>query len=417
MIIPFGVPNTAFYITRIQPNGKRKTSKLPIVNSNRKTAYWIPRRVFVQLLYEEIERNWQDHITVRFDTQCTEINQISTEKGIKTLEVVAQQSDGEVERFEPFLLVGCDGIRSIVRTTLKQWDGTDRFEMQQFSSPSSRLRYKVLSLPPNFPLDAQHQDHAVSTRAYAIRGMWQGRTRFLTLGLLPLKDETAPRTVNIITHPDHQIWNLKTGEQVLQFLEQDFPQLPIRQIISLEEADRFAKSDGGVFPIPQFCSGLHYLLRQESSEAIRAGVVLLGDAIHCFPPDIGQGVNAALEDVAVLNDSLWQSQNDLLQALPHYEAIRAMDVEAVVRLAQTAAPWQYNQNRLRGRLWMLRFFLHFGISRLFPGMSPPAFFLLQNQELSYQEIWSQEQRSRQILKVLSIILISGLLVSAIASQW
>lgn len=412
-----GVPNTAFYITRIQPNGKRKTSKLPIVNSNRKIAYWIPRRVFVQLLYEEIERNWQDHITVRFDTKCTEINQISTEEGIKTLEVVAQKSNHEIERFEPFLLVGCDGIQSIVRTTLKQWERTDRFEMQRFPSPSSGLRYKVLSLPPNFPLDAQHQDQAVSTRAYAIRGIWRSRTQFLTLGLLPLKDDTAPRTVNIITHPDHQIWSLKTGEQVLQFLEQDFPQLPIRQIISIEEADRFAKSNGGVFPMPQFCPGLHYLLKQEPSETIQAGIVLLGDAIHCFPPDIGQGVNAALEDVSVLNDILSQSQNDLLQALPRYEAIRAMDVQAVVRLAQTAAPWQYNQNRLQARLWMMRFFLHFGLSRFLPGMSPPAFFQLQNQKLSYQEIWSQEQSSSKILKVFSILVIISLLASAIASQW
>ncbi len=274
-----GVPNTEFYITRIQPNGKRKTAKFP-VNSHRKTAYWLPRRVFVQLLYEEIERNWQDQITVLFNIQCQEINQIATQEGIQTLEVVAQTHE-EIKRFEPFFLVGCDGIQSIVRNTLKQWDRSDRFEMKQFPSSSSGLRYKVLSLPPEFPLDTQHQDHAVSTMAYAIRGASRDRTHSLTLGLLPLREETAPRTANIITYPDHQIWSLKTGEQILQFLEQQCPQVPIRQIISMEEADRFAKSDGGFFPIPQYCTGLYYLLKQ-SSETISAGVLLLGDAIHCW---------------------------------------------------------------------------------------------------------------------------------------
>ncbi|XGW00398.1 MAG: FAD-dependent oxidoreductase [Leptolyngbya sp. BL-A-14] len=409
-----GVPNTEFYITRIQPNGKRKTAKLPIVDANRKTAYWIPRRVFVQLLYDAIARHWQTHITVRFDTQCLEINRIVTEEGTQTLEVVAQEADRPVERFRPFFLVGCDGIQSMVRTALHQWDASDRFEMQHFPSPSSGLKYKVLTLPANVPLDKQQQERAVSTMAYAIRSTGRDRTRFLTLGLLPIKDDTAARTVNIITHPDHQIWGLKTGEQVLQFLVQDFPQLPIPQMFSLEELDRFAKSEGGVFPTPQYCSGLHYLLKQESSEAIAAGVLLLGDAIHCFPPDIGQGVNAALEDVFVLNEALDQKQDDLAQALPHYEAIRLMDVKAVVRLAQTAAPWQYNQNRWQARLWGLQFFLRFGVSRLLPVVSPPAFFLLQNQQLSYQEIWQQEQQGSQRLKVLSLICISGLLLGGIS---
>lgn len=403
-----GVPNRKFSITRISPKGDRKTSTLSFGDSGRKTPYWLPRKVFVQLLYAEIERRWQDSITVVFDAQCTEINRIATEEGLQTLEVLAQIAQDEVKRFEPFFLIGCDGIQSIVRNTLNQWE-PDRFEMKQFPSPSSGLKYKVLSLPPNFPLDAQHQDHAVSTMSYAVRGVQRERSRSFSLGLLPIRDQTAPRSANLINYADHPIWDLKTGEQVLQFLEQNVPQLPMREILSLDEAERFARSNGGVFPVPQFCPRLHFLLEQQTAEPIRAGVLLLGDAIHCFPPDIGQGVNAALEDVVVLNDSLCQSQDNLAQALPQYETARSPDVEAVTRLAQIAAPWQYNQNRLRSRLWAIQVFLRFGISRLLPGVSPPAFFLLQNHQLSYAEIWQQEQQGSQGFKVVSLILISGLL--------
>lgn len=406
-----GVQNTVFSITRIQPSGERKTSKLSIGDANRKTPYWLPRRVFVQLLYEEIERNWQDKITVLFSAQCTEVNRIATTEESQKLEVVAQIV-ADVKRFEPFFLVGCDGIQSIVRKTLNQWD-QDRFEMQQFPSPSSGLKYKVLSLPPNFPLDAQHQDYAVATMAYAIRGVQRHRTRPISLGLLPIREDTSPRTANIINYPDHPVWDLKTGEQVLQFLEQDIPQLPIREIISIDEAERFAKSSGGVFPVSQFCSRLHYLLKQQAADSIGTGVLLLGDAIHCFPPDIGQGVNAALEDVVVLNDILCQSQDDLAQALPRYETARSPDVAAVARLAQIAAPWQYNQNRLQARLWALQVFLRLGMSRLFPIVSPPAFFLLQNHQLSYREIWHREQQGSQRFKVLSLVLLTGLLASGI----
>jgi hypothetical protein len=113
---------------------------------------------------------------------------------------------------------------------------------------------------------------------------------------------------------------------------------------------------------------------------------------------------------------LCRCQDNLVQALPQYETIRAKDVSAVVRLAQIAAPWQYNQNRLQGRLWLVQFLLRLGISRLFPVISPPAFFLLQNHQLSYEEIWNREQRGSRMLKVLSLIVVGGLLAGSVVAR-
>ncbi|MEB3339966.1 hypothetical protein [Okeania sp.] len=48
--------------------------------------------------------------------------------------------------------------------------GTDKFKMHFFPSASSGLKYKVLSLPPNFPLDNNNSEQGVCTMAYAIRG-------------------------------------------------------------------------------------------------------------------------------------------------------------------------------------------------------------------------------------------------------
>ena len=48
------VPSTDFYFTLIQKDGTRKTTKLPIADSQRKTAYWLPRPSFVELFYQEI---------------------------------------------------------------------------------------------------------------------------------------------------------------------------------------------------------------------------------------------------------------------------------------------------------------------------------------------------------------------------
>ena len=404
-ISKIGVPSTEFYLTLIKPNGSRKTFKVPVADPNRKTAYWVPRRAFVLLLYQEIEQNWQDCITVLFNTKCSEISKIGESEKIQ---VVAETDNNNLVKFEPDILVGCDGFNSIVRNALKEWDdsASDRFEMKCFPSPSAGLRYKVLSLPPNFPIDLSSKERANCEMAYAIRGAFRGRKLAVSLGLLPLKNPDEPRSANIITWPDHKVWELKKSQEVYDFFEKAFPQLPISQIVSPEEAERFAKSEGGKFPTPQYCSGLYFV----GGSIGAASAVLLGDAIHCFPPDIGQGVNSALEDVFVLHEALSKSNSNLSVALPLYESWRFPDVTALVRLAQIAFPWQYNQAPFRKSLWNINFFFRLLLSRLLPYIfSRPAFLLIQNHELSYEEILGKAQRTTQNILVLGLLLICGFL--------
>lgn len=389
------VPSTEFYFTSIKKDGTRKTSKLPIADTNRKTAYWLPRPAFVQLLYEEIEQNWSDSIQVLFQTQCVAIKQ---DRG---LEIIAQLPNKPQLSFTPTLLVGCDGLNSIVRQTLQQSQPgkSSDFAMQQFPSPSSGLRYKVLTLPPQFPLSEREGDLAQSTMAYGIRSTFTGRKKALSLGLLPLKNPSQPRTANIITYPDHQIWQLKTEAEVVSFLEQAFPQLPLKKIVSSEEITRFTASEGGTFPIPQFCAGLVQIYGQQP-ESQATAVILLGDAVHCFPPDIGQGVNSALEDVSLFHEVLAETQDNLAQALPRYQSLRLPDLKALIRLVQISYPWQYNQNPLQTRLWRINFFVRLVLSRLFPWLfSPHSFLLIQDCQLSYSEILLLSNKTTQILFV------------------
>lgn len=113
------------------------------------------------------------------------------------------------------------------------------------------------------------------------------------------------RTANLITLPDHPVWNVTDGETLYKVFEQAFPQANWRQLVPETVMHKFAASQGGSFPAPQYSNGLTMALAAADAAAggqqhdgtaaggstasvlKGTGVALIGDAAHCFPPDLG----------------------------------------------------------------------------------------------------------------------------------
>mmetsp|Transcript_15499 Transcript_15499/g.50611 ORF Transcript_15499/g.50611 Transcript_15499/m.50611 type:complete len:234 (+) Transcript_15499:159-860(+) len=144
---------------------------------------------------------------------------------------------------------------------------------------------------------------------------------------------------NVIQPSTHRVWRMTTADELLAYLAECFPQIEdIESLVTRQEAsgrgiaclgvsarsgrrddagctrpmpveqhsgtnrppsftplqaNNFISTPPGRFPAPQY-------VRQLSGLVGGTAFALFGDAAHAFPPDLGQGVNSALEDVSAL---------------------------------------------------------------------------------------------------------------------
>ena len=101
-----------------------------------------------------------------------------------------------------------------------------------------------------------------------LRSVGQTTNTRINLGLLSVKGD-APRTANIICVPEHEIWKLKTFEEVKAFLVKSFPQIDFSTFVTDEEIARFASATPGEFPKPQYAKGIQQIFAHK-----KAGVVV-----------------------------------------------------------------------------------------------------------------------------------------------
>jgi len=117
-------------------------------------------------------------------------------------------------------------------------------------------------------------------------------------------------------------------------------------------------------------------------------VLLLGDAAHAVSPSIGQGCNASLEDVAILNALLDVHHDNWSAVIPAFSAARVADAHALQDLSDYSFP--------RSKKLVVEFFLRLTLGRLlhrwFPQwVKPFVFDLVLDSHLSYGEVLAQSQ--------------------------
>lgn len=364
----------------ITPKGI-KEMVTPMKNADR-TSYWVPRHAFVGLLLDAARS--RSGIRLLLGTQ---IDALEREPAGEL--AVRLASGASVPRTAGSLLVGADGMRSAVRAQLEEWDGgRGGFSPRQFDSPAAGLRYKVLTLPGAVSVETpQGRRDLESEMMYSVRGA--AREGKLKLGMLPSKSAHAMRTANLITLADDPVWDAADAESFREYAERQWPHFPLASLVSEEELARFAADRGGRFPRPQYSPKAAWAPAGPPDDCGAApAAVLVGDALHAFPPDLGQGVNSALQDVMALKEALDAEGDERpAGAAARFQEARVPEAAALVDMMRVAAPYQYSQSVWGSRLWTWSFLARLLLNKLSKAFLLPAFMQVQETDLTYSEAW------------------------------
>lgn len=275
---------------------------------------WLDGRVlFVQPMGEECERLYGEHCYVahradlramfwqalrdpliRLDHRCVEVNQTEDE-----VQITLTGSTGQTTRVTADVLIGADGIHSVIREAI---------------TPNSSVRFSGLCafrcLVPT--------DKVPEMAFRPVQTIWLGPGRHFVH--YPI---SGGRLVNIVAVTPAGSWRTEswTAEGNISDLVREFQGWDERLnqlILSATETRRWAIYDRA--PLEKWTQGR---------------VTLLGDAAHAMVPFFAQGAAQAIEDAVVLADCLTSAdRNSVATALRRYENIRRPRANHVLMMSR-----------------------------------------------------------------------------------
>lgn len=257
-------------------------------------------------LIDQLEKRAYPNVHLVFNASCLEVN-------LRTRQIkLAIQDDHSFEQSYD-LLVGADGVHSVVKMAMLRQPGFD-FKQSYFDSV-----WKVAHIPqpPNFSNDTSYFFR------HSIPATRPGETSTqLTGAMIPELDDQCCLLMFWKQAPHVTQKNPPGIETAIDFQKSVFEQwLPGLQL---------SDTDAQTFLDQRPSSILETRCNRYHDEA--GQVVLLGDAAHAMSSFLAQGCQAAFADVVALDECLQEANHDLKLALANYSARQVKEGHAITDL-------------------------------------------------------------------------------------
>lgn len=317
----------------MQPNGTKKTIPGGQVGDG---SIKLQRSQLVKVLKERLEKyNGGSYTTAIIEGKVEDISFLPSSAEVRI--VPRDGSKSSPQTLTCRRIVGCDGINSKVREILAT-KVSHSFRTNSVRCPSANLIFRSI-MAPN-PKQVSFNDFV----------SFRGQTGN-SISMLSFHDTVAGgdeyrnlRPLSMARRPNYFLYQCKTVDEVYDALSKEFPQLNAKTSISREAIEAFLHGKGVTFPNPTWT-------RRAACVVNGVPIVLVGDSLHHFPPDVGQGLNAGLLDAAHLlhveDDMKQQHSNmtdaEVANALKAFSKERVKEAESICRLIPVANPYyQYN---------------------------------------------------------------------------
>merc|ERR1712176_612161 len=177
---------------------------------------------------------------------------------------------------------------------------------------------------------------------------------------------------------------LKTSEDGLAFMKREFPDsVPI-----FGEEALLAQFGPNSLP------GLPMVSIKTSPHNVKNSLIV-GDAAHAIVPFYGQGMNAGMEDIAVLLDT-YEAEGNLKKAIEKVGQTRPADAHAIADFAL----YNYIEMRdlVRSRWFLFRGMVDRFLASWLPGIVIPHYeMVVFSPSIRYSEAWDRKARQGKII--------------------
>lgn len=313
-----------------------------------------------------------EHVRLHFHEKC-----VGVDLEEQMLEFLNTQ-DGSTRQIQADLILSADGAFSAVRAAMQR---RDRFDYSQHYLEHG---YKELVIPAA-------QDGGFRIEPHALH-IWPRRS-FMMIAL-PNADGSFTCTLFWPFAGPISFASVRSTDDLKRVFEREFPDaLPHMPTLA---ADFFENPTGSLVTIR---CGPWY---------VDDRVCLLGDAAHAVVPFYGQGMNAAFEDVLVLDELFDEVGDDWSAVFQQLYKRRKRNVDALADLAIANFIEMRDHTGSRVFLWKKR--AEKWMAKLFPGWYLPLYTMVTFTRIPYAEAVARSHRQNIFVVTGLVILMSILLI-------